>query len=118
MADDENFMQPQDAPSPARPAQVLRSKVSIAFRQILALAGLIMIVLAIPIAFLTPIIPVGLPLAVLGVVLLGRNAVWGRRWMESVLSRHPGVERFAPNWLMKLVFGREKRPAFRSDTKR
>jgi len=69
----------------------------------------IMIVVAIPIAFVTPIIPVGLPIAILGVVLLGRNAMWGRRWMESVLARHPRVERFAPNWLMRLVFGRDKK---------
>jgi hypothetical protein len=66
-------------------------------------------VVAIPIAFVTPIIPVGLPIAILGVVLLGRNAMWGRRWMESVLARHPRVERFAPNWLMRLVFGRDKK---------
>ena len=83
--------------------------MNVAFRQILALTGLIMIVVAIPIAFVTPIIPVGLPIAILGVVLLGRNAMWGRRWMESVLARHPRVERLAPNWLMRLVFGRDKK---------
>ena len=89
--------------------------MNVAFRQILALTGLIMIVVAIPIAFVTPIIPVGLPIAIVGVVLLGRNAVWGRRWMESVLDRHPRVERFAPNWLMRLVFGRDKKDPFKPD---
>jgi hypothetical protein len=29
--------------------------------------------------------------------------------MEGILTRHPRVERFAPNWLMRLVFGRDKR---------
>ena len=53
----------------------------------------------------------GLPFGILGVILLGRNSVWGHRWMESVLKRHPRVERFAPNWLMKLVFAREKNVA-------
>ena len=69
----------------------------------------VVIILAVPVAFATPFIPVGLPMGIVGVVLLGRNAVWGRRWMEGVLARHPRVERMAPNWLMKSVFGREKR---------
>jgi len=29
--------------------------------------------------------------------------------MERVLARHPRVERMAPNWLMKAVFGRDKK---------
>ncbi len=86
----------------------LRQGVNVAVRQMLALLGLVLIVLAVPVAFATPFIPVGLPMAIVGVVLLGRNAVWGRRWMESVLVRHPRLERMAPNWLMKRVFGREK----------
>lgn len=88
---------------------VLRQGVNVAMRQGLALIGLVLIVLAVPVAFATPFIPVGLPMAIVGVVLLGRNAVWGRRWMESVLTRHPRIERMAPNWLMTRVFGREKR---------
>ncbi|MEZ5997478.1 MAG: hypothetical protein R3B98_02150 [Hyphomonas sp.] len=91
-----------------RPIHMIRGHVHIAFRQVLALVGLILILIAIPIGFATPFLPVGLPIAIMGVVLLGRNAGWGRRWMERVLARHPRVERFAPNWLMKLVFGREK----------
>jgi hypothetical protein len=114
MADDENISDLEQPQVAVKPAGTLRHGVNTAFRQILALTGLIMIAVAIPIAFLTPIIPVGLPIAIVGVVLLGRNAVWGRRWMESVLDRHPRVERFAPNWLMRLVFGRDKKyPAMR-----
>ena len=108
-ADDETHMKTEQTAASSKPAAGLRNGVNVAFRQILALTGLIMIVVAIPIAFVTPIIPVGLPIAILGVVLLGRNAMWGRRWMESVLARHPRVERFAPNWLMRLVFGRDKK---------
>ncbi|MGB3626071.1 MAG: hypothetical protein WA989_09590 [Henriciella sp.] len=78
-------------------------------RQCLAILGLVLIVVAVPIAFVTPFLPIGLPIAIIGVVLLGRNAIWGRRWMEGVLERNPRVERFAPNWLMRAVFGREKR---------
>ncbi|MEL6861886.1 MAG: hypothetical protein AAGL09_10080 [Pseudomonadota bacterium] len=80
-------------------------------RQAFALLGLLLIAIAVPIAFVTPLLPIGLPIAILGVVLLGRNSLWGRRWMEGVLERHPRVERFAPNWMMKAVFGREKRPS-------
>ena len=94
MADDETHMKTEQTAASAKRAAGLRNGVNVAFRQILALTGLIMIVV---------------PIAILGVVLLGRNAMWGRRWMESVLARHPRVERFAPNWLMRLVFGRDKK---------
>ena len=70
----------------------------------------LVILIGVPLAILTPFpfVPIGLPVVILGVVLLGRNAVWGRRWMERVLERHPTVEKYAPDWLMKLVFGRDK----------
>lgn len=79
-------------------------------RQTLAVLGLILIIIGVPLAILTPFpfIPIGLPVVILGVVLLGRNSLWGRRWMEGVLERHPTVEKYAPDWLMKLVFGRDK----------
>ena len=82
----------------------------VAMRQCLAALGAFLIAMAIPIGILTPFLPIGLPLAIIGVVLLGRNAVWGRRWMEGMLDRHPRLEHFAPNWLMRAVFGRDKRP--------
>jgi len=91
------------------PLGVFGSGVRTLVRQAFAMLGLGLIAVAIPIAFVTPLLPIGLPIAILGVVLLGRNSLWGRRWMEGVLERHPRVERFAPNWLMKAVFGREKR---------
>ncbi|MCR9195409.1 MAG: hypothetical protein NXH88_11790 [Hyphomonas sp.] len=93
----------------AAPLGVVGSSVRTLIRQAFALLGLALIAVAVPIAFVTPLLPIGLPIAILGVVLLGRNSLWGRRWMEGVLDRHPRVERFAPNWLMKAVFGREKR---------
>ena len=77
----------------------------------LAVVGLMHIAVAIPVGLATPFVPIGLPIAILGVILLGRNSVWGRRWMENIMARHPRVERFAPNWLMRLVFGRDKRDA-------
>lgn len=79
------------------------------FRQFLAGLGLVLIIIAIPLAWATPFLPIGLPLGILGVVLLGTNSVWGRNWMEGVLHRHPWIERMAPHWLMRKVFAREKR---------
>ncbi|MEC7288557.1 MAG: hypothetical protein VXW22_00460 [Pseudomonadota bacterium] len=90
------------------PLGIVGSSVRTLVRQAFAILGLVLIAVAIPIAFVTPLLPIGLPIAILGVVLLGRNSLWGRRWMEGVMERHPRVERFAPNWLMKAVFGREK----------
>lgn len=109
-------MPPENAPllnepvyAPPKPIHVLRNGVNVAARQMLAVSGLGMIVLAIPVGIATPFLPIGLPMAIVGAVLLGRNAVWGRRWMEGVMLRHPKVERMAPGWLIRSVFGREKR---------
>lgn len=87
----------------------LRKGVNVAYRQGLAVTGMGLLVLSGPVSIAAPFLPVGLPMAVVGAVLLGRNAVWARRWMESVLARHPRVERLAPDWLMTQVFGRKKR---------
>ena len=80
------------------------------FRPVLAGLGLFLIIIAIPLAWATPFLPFGLPLGILGVILLGTNSVWGRNWMEGVLHKHPWIERMAPNWLMHKVFNRDKRP--------
>jgi hypothetical protein len=102
-----------ERPSPSQfgqPIAAMGQTMRTLLRQFLAILGLVLIVLGVPLAFLTPIpgVPIGLTVVILGVVLLGRNSVWGRNWMEGVLARHPTIERFAPNWLMKLVFGRDK----------
>jgi len=110
MSSTEPPMTETPAGSIQRPLHRARRHVGGAFRQVLAVLGLLLIIVAIPIGIATPFIPVGLPIAILGVILLGRNAGWGRRGMEGILDRHPSVERFAPHWLMLLVFGREKRP--------
>ncbi len=79
-------------------------------RQLLAMLGLVLILIGVPLAIITPFpfVPIGLPVVIIGVVLLGRNSLWGRALMERILRHFPGVERFAPNWLMRLVFGRDK----------
>ncbi len=92
----------------SKPAKVLKGGVQLAVRQTLAILGLVLILVAIPIGILTPLIPIGLPLAIVGVILLGRNAKWGRLGMEKLMQKYSSLERFAPNWLMRLVFGRDK----------
>jgi len=109
MPHENTSLPPEPTYAPPMTINVLRQGVNVAVRQVLALTGLGLIVLSVPVGFATPFLPVGLPMAVVGAVLLGRNAVWGRRWMESVLTRHPRIEKMAPTWLMTSVFGREKR---------
>lgn len=91
-----------------KPMAAVRVGMSTLLRQSLALFGLFLIIIGVPIAILTPFpfVPIGLPIVIVGVVLLGRFSVWGKMWMERVLKRFPSIERFAPNWLMQLVFGR------------
>ncbi len=100
--------QPASYPPPMA-IRSLRQGVNVAYRQVLAVSGLVLVVLSVPVGIATPFLPFGLPMAIVGAVLLGRNAVWGRRWMEGVLTRHPRIEKMAPDWLMTKVFGRQKR---------
>ncbi|MEM1088234.1 MAG: hypothetical protein AAGH90_10930 [Pseudomonadota bacterium] len=109
MPDGSPHLDPKQTRGVGVPFGIVGQSMRTLIRQCFALLGLLMIIIAIPIAFVTPILPIGLPIAIVGVVLLGRNSIWGRNWMEGVLSRHPRMERFAPNWLMKAVFGRNKR---------
>jgi len=109
MSQTDPHMSDSQSASFSKPIGGVRRHVNGAFRQMLAVVGLVHIAVAIPVGMATPFLPVGLPIAILGVILLGRNSVWGRRWMEGIMARHPRVERFAPNWLMRMVFGREKR---------
>ena len=77
-------------------------------RGVMATIGGVLIVIGVPLALVTPFpfIPIGVPVVVLGVVLLARNSILGKRWIGSVLKKHPRLERFAPDWLLKLIFGK------------
>jgi hypothetical protein len=106
----------EDKPRPAAPLPsavggMVGGTVRAVYRGVLAVLGAFFIIMGVPLAVITPFpfVPIGLPVVILGVVLLGRNSDFGRRWMEGIMQRYPKVERFAPNWLMKLVFGRPKR---------
>lgn len=92
-----------------KPIHVHRTGVNVGARQGLAATGLALIVLSLPVGLLTPGLPLGLPMAVVGTVLLSRNAVWGRRWLETFIARNPAIESHTPSWLVKSVLGRSKR---------
>ena len=77
-------------------------------RQTLAVVGLVLVILSVPIGFLTPFIPIGLPIGIFGSALLARNSVWGQRFIGHLVDKNPALERVTPNWLVKLVLGREK----------
>ena len=77
-------------------------------RQFLALVGLVLVILSVPIGFLTPFLPIGLPIGVFGSALLARNSVWGQRLIRYLLKRYPRLEKITPAWLLKLILGQEK----------
>ena len=78
-------------------------------RQALAVTGLVLVILSIPIGFLTPFIPIGLPIGIFGSALLARNSVWGQRFIGHIVEKNPALEKVTPNWLVRLVLGRDKR---------
>lgn len=55
----------------------------------LSLLGLLLLILSVPIGVLTPFLPVGLPLAVVGLVLVGRNSRLGRGVLLRTARRRP-----------------------------
>ncbi|MEM8920429.1 MAG: hypothetical protein AAGB25_03615 [Pseudomonadota bacterium] len=103
---------PHERPSPIETAGSAATTgwkgVELVLRPVLALLGAGLIIAGIPIAIATPLIPIGLPVIILGVVLLARNSLAGRRWMQRTLKRHPSLKRFAPDWLVRLILGRDK----------
>lgn len=60
-------------------------------KAILSIVGVVLLVLAFPIGFLTPFIPVGLPMAIVGLVLIGRNSRFGKGMILTTARRHPRV---------------------------
>jgi len=89
-------------------AGVVFKGVRLVGRQALALLGLFLVILSIPIGFITPAIPIGLPIGLFGSALLARNSVWGQRLIRGLVNRFPKLEKIIPDWLEKLVFGKQK----------
>lgn len=100
--------QPPVTYPPPMAIRSLRKGVNVAYRQGLAAAGFGLLVLSVPVGILTPAVPFGLPMAVVGGVLLGNNLDWGLRWLDDYLARHPRIEQRMPDWLVMQVLGRPK----------
>lgn len=100
--DGEHSAQPEPPPK-----NILHQGMMAIIRSTLAILGFVLIPLGVIIAMLTPALPIGLPIVMTGVVLASRNSAWGRRVFQSILMKYPKLERFAPEWLMKLIFGDE-----------
>lgn len=108
----ENLLQNDDADvtyAPPIPIRAARQGVNIPLRQGLALTGAGMVLFSVPAALLTPTVPLGLLMAVVGVVFVSHNAVWGRQWLEGAFARLPVLEKALPDWSVRVLLGRAKR---------
>ena len=76
-------------------------------RQALAIIGLILVILSVPLGVLTPFIPVGFPIGFFGTALLARNSVWGQQLIRYILRRNPKLEAILPHWLKRLILGKK-----------
>lgn len=93
-----------DGPPPVRFATVGRG-ARVLGRQALAILGLTLVLLSVPLGFLTPFIPIGFPMGFFGTALLARNSVWGQRLIRYLLRRYPKLNQIMPLWLKKLILG-------------
>jgi hypothetical protein len=98
--DGENTAQPEPPPK-----NILHLGMMAIIRSTLAVLGFVLIPLGVIVALLTPALPIGLPIVITGVVLASRNSAWGRRVFQSILMKYPKLEKFAPEWLLKMIFG-------------
>jgi len=79
-------------------------------RGMLALLGVGLIIIGVPIAIITPfpMIPIGLSIVIAGTVLVARNSLTGRLWLAGMVERHPQIQRLTPKWLKALLFGKSE----------
>jgi len=109
MTDFKETTPPQgEEPLPIGGAGFAFKGVRLVGRQALALIGLFLVILSVPIGFVTPFLPIGLPIGIFGSALLARNSIWGQRLIRYLLRRYPRLEKIAPDWLLALILGKEK----------
>lgn len=58
-------------------------------RFLMTVLGTVLLILSIPIGALTPFIPIGLPMAIVGLLLVGRNSRLGKGLIVRTARRHP-----------------------------
>lgn len=81
------------------------SVIATVLRMIGIALGLALMFLALPLAIITPFVPVGLPLFIFGAILLAGSSKTAHRIITGYLKRHPGI------WnRVKRVFGEKDDP--------
>lgn len=77
-----------------------------ALRRVAALIGLLCLIVALPLALVTPVIPVGLPLAIVGLLILVNTSETAKRIFFRWAKRYPITSR--P--LRSVMRRRQRRP--------
>jgi hypothetical protein len=67
--------------------------VVLVIRTILVAVGLGLMAISVPLALVTPIFPVGLPVGLLGLVLVAAASKTAHRWITNRLRKHPWIWR-------------------------
>ena len=67
--------------------------IVLVLRAIFVAVGLALMAIAIPLGFITPFIPIGLPLGILGLILVATASKTAHRWITNALKRHPAIWR-------------------------
>ena len=75
---------------------------------LLTILGVALVVIAGPIGILTPFIPVGLPIAIVGLILIGRNSRLGKWAIVRVSQWHPRVRNLYVKRLRPLLATRKR----------
>ena len=79
-----------------------------------SLIGVVLVILSVPVGFLTPFIPVGLPMAAAGLVLIGRNSRFGKSMIVATARRYPRARTLYLRRLRPVLATSGSRPLFRA----
>ena len=75
---------------------------------VVASVGLFIILFGFVIGILTPLLPIGLPIALVGVFVLTRSP-WGQHLMVRLLDRFPKIKRFIPRRILNVLLTKVNR---------
>ena len=73
-----------------------------------ASVGLFIILFGFVIGILTPLLPIGLPIALVGVFVLTRSP-WGQHLMVRMLERYPRIKRLIPRKVLNILLSKLNR---------
>jgi len=80
--------------------------IVLVIRTILVSLGIVLMAISVPVALLTPIIPVGAFIGLLGLVIVAAASKTAHNWVTNFLKRFPWVWR-----RVRFAFGEKKEPA-------